>query len=514
MIAVLCGGVGAARFLAGLQQVVEPDEIVAIVNTGDDTELHGLHVSPDLDTITYTLAGAVNASTGWGLEGETFRAMEALDRYGGITWFRLGDADLATHLYRTSRLAEGASLSEVTGEIAIAWGLGLRLLPMSDDPVRTRLRLAAGDEVEFQEYFVKLRHAVAVSGVRFAGAATATPAPGVLAAIETADLVIVAPSNPVVSIGPILAVPGVAERLAARRSTVVAISPIVGGAALKGPADRLLVELGGEASAAGVARWLAPHVGTLVVDDVDAASAPDVESAGAACVVVPTVMHTPAVAAELARQVLAAGRAGRPGRGVRGPMGIGSSITVLGVTGIGEVTEGDGLGAVIAAAVELADGDVVVVTQKVVSKAEGRVVEVDASDPAARQAFAESEAVRVLRRRGELVVTETRHGFVCANSGVDLSNVAEGYAVLLPVDPDRSARRIRDGLRARPASRSGSSSRTPSAGPGGAGSPTWRSAAPGSCRSPTFAGRPTRTAASSSRPRSASSTSSPPPPSS
>lgn len=300
MIAVLCGGVGAARLLSGLQAVVDPGEIVAIVNTGDDAELHGLHISPDLDTITYTLAGAVNPDTGWGLAGESFRAMQALERYGGITWFRLGDTDLATHLYRTGRLSEGATLSEVTGEIARAWGLRLALLPMSDDPVRTRLEIAGGQEVDFQDYFVRLRHAVAVSRVRFAGAEQARPAPGVLEALERAAAVVIAPSNPVVSIGPILAVPGVAEALGARRESVVAISPIVAGAALKGPADRLLVELGGEASVAGVARWLAGSAGTLIVDPVDADAAAEVVAAGVRCVVSPSVMRTPAIAAQLA----------------------------------------------------------------------------------------------------------------------------------------------------------------------------------------------------------------------
>ncbi len=307
MIAVLCGGVGGARMLAGLQAVVDPDELVGVVNTGDDTELHGLYISPDLDTITYTLSGAVNPSTGWGLVDETFRAMEALERYRGITWFRLGDADLATHLYRTGRLREGATLSEVTQEIASAWGLGLRLLPMSDDPVRTRLRLAGADEVDFQEYFVKLRHSVVVEAVRFAGAESARPAPGLLDALEAAEAVVVAPSNPVVSIGPILAVPGVARALAARRDSVVAVSPIVAGAALKGPADRLLVELGGQASVQGVARFLAEWIGVFVVDQADHGAAAEVEALGVRCVVAQTVMATPKIAADLARVVLAAG---------------------------------------------------------------------------------------------------------------------------------------------------------------------------------------------------------------
>jgi len=306
VIAVLCGGVGAAKMLAGLQAVVDPDEIFGIVNTGDDLELHGLNISPDLDTITYTLSGAVNPATGWGLAGETFRGMEALDRYGAITWFRIGDTDLATHLYRTGRMREGARLSQVTAEISRAWEVGVHLLPMSDDPVRTRLRLAGAGEVAFQEYFVKLRHSVAVEAVRYAGADVARPAPGVLAAIETADVVVVAPSNPVVSIGPILAVPGIASALKARRESVVAVSPIVAGAALKGPADRLLVELGGEASAGGVARFLGEWVGTLVIDCADAETAGEVQAAGVRCVVAPTVMETPEIAAALTRTVLGA----------------------------------------------------------------------------------------------------------------------------------------------------------------------------------------------------------------
>lgn len=306
MIAVLAGGVGAARLLGGLVRVVDPAQITAVVNTADDTVLHGLHVSPDLDTVTYTLAGAVNPDTGWGLVGETFAAMDALDRYGAPTWFRLGDRDLATHLYRTGRFAEGARLSEVTAEITAAWGLGLRLLPMTDDPVRTRLELAEGGEVEFQEYFVHRRHAVAVRAVRFAGAESATPGPGVLDVLREAELIVVAPSNPIVSIGPILAVPGIAEVLEARRELVVAVSPIVAGSALKGPADRLLVELGGESSSAGVARLLRARIGTLVVDDADAALAPEIEREGVRCVVTPTVMRTPEIAEELARTVIAA----------------------------------------------------------------------------------------------------------------------------------------------------------------------------------------------------------------
>jgi LPPG:FO 2-phospho-L-lactate transferase len=299
--------VGAARLLAGLVRVVPAADVTAVVNVGDDVELHGLHVSPDLDTITYTVAGAIDQERGWGLAGETWHAMEALGRYPGArAWFNLGDRDLATHLFRTDRLRAGATLSEVTAEIATAWELGLRLLPASDDPVRTMVTVEDEGEIGFQEYFVRRHHDVAVRKVRFAGAEEAAPAPGVLEAIAGASTVVIAPSNPIVSIDPVLAVPGIRDAVAARRADVVAVSPIVAGAALKGPADRLLRELGHESSVVGVARLYAPLAATLVVDDADAALAPDVDACGVRCVVVPTIMRGPAEAAALAEAVLAA----------------------------------------------------------------------------------------------------------------------------------------------------------------------------------------------------------------
>jgi LPPG:FO 2-phospho-L-lactate transferase len=308
-VTVLAGGVGAARFLAGLVQVVHPSDVVAVVNVADDLELHGLHVSPDLDTVTYTLAGQVDGERGWGLVGETWQAMEVLGRYGGTTWFNLGDRDLGTHLYRTQRLHDGAPLSTVTAEVARAWALALAVLPVTDDRVRTRVTLPdeGGIEVGFQEYFVQRHHAVPVSAVRFEGAEAARPGPGVLDAIAGGDPVVIAPSNPIVSIGPVLAVPGVRQAVEAARDRVVAVSPIIAGAALKGPADRLLTELGHEASVVGVARLYAPLAATLVVDEADAALAPAVEAEGVACVVAPTIMRGPAEAAALARVVLAAG---------------------------------------------------------------------------------------------------------------------------------------------------------------------------------------------------------------
>ncbi|MGF1599355.1 MAG: 2-phospho-L-lactate transferase [Acidimicrobiales bacterium] len=299
-VAVICGGVGAARLLTGLQRVVEPAAITAIANVGDDLELHGLHVSPDLDTITYTAAGAASAERGWGLEGESWQAMAMVGRYGGVDWFSLGDRDLGTHLYRTQRLSDGATLSEVTAEIAASWGLGFRLLPVTDDRLRTLVTTVDEGEITFQEYFVRRQHDVAVTAIRFDGAADATPAPGVMAAIAGAGRVIVAPSNPAVSIDPVLAVPGLREALAARRPDVVAVSPIVGGRALKGPADRLMTELGRQATVVGVAEWYRDVVGTLVIDDVDGGHRAAIEALGLDVVVMPTIMSDPDVTDRLA----------------------------------------------------------------------------------------------------------------------------------------------------------------------------------------------------------------------
>jgi LPPG:FO 2-phospho-L-lactate transferase len=297
--------VGAARLLAGLVRAVPAAEVAAIVNVGDDIELHGLHISPDLDTITYTLAGAIDPERGWGLSGETWHAMEALARYGHArTWFNLGDRDLATHLYRTDRLRAGARLTQVSREIADAWQLGLQLLPVTDDRLQTRVTVAGEGEIGFQEYFVERRHDVTVTAIRFDGVEQARPAPGVLEAIRDARRVVIAPSNPLVSIDPVLAVPGVRAAVEARRADTVAVSPIVAGAALKGPADRLLRDLGHDASVVGVARLYAPVVGTLVIDDADAAHADAVEAAGLRCVVAPTIMHGLDASIALAEVVL------------------------------------------------------------------------------------------------------------------------------------------------------------------------------------------------------------------
>ena len=310
-IAALAGGVGAARLLRGMVEVVDPASVTAIVNTGDDFVVHGLHVSPDLDTVTYTLADVVNPETGWGVAGETWTAMDALDRFGpDLTWFRLGDRDLATHLFRTRRLGEGAPLSEVTAEIVAAFGVRTRLLPMTDDPVATVVDVAGegegGGEIDFQDYFVRRRHDVPVRGVRFAGAEAARPGPGVLEALADADRIVICPSNPIVSIDPILAVPGLRDAVIARRDDVVAVSPIVAGAALKGPAARLLADLGHDVSVVGVARLYAPLASVLVVDEADDWLAGAVHDEGMRCVVVPAVMRGRAEAVALAAAVLGA----------------------------------------------------------------------------------------------------------------------------------------------------------------------------------------------------------------
>ena len=308
MICVLAGGVGAARLLTGLVQVVPPAEITVIANVGDDVELHGLHISPDLDTITYTLADQVDPDRGWGLRDETWQAMAMVGRYGGIDWFNLGDRDLGTHLYRTHRLAEGAPLSQVTAEIVAAWDLRLTLLPVTDESLRTRVTVVDPDaerEVGFQEWFVQRGHDVGVTGLRFVGADLARPAPGVLEALDQAEAVLIAPSNPLVSIAPLLAVDEVASAVRAGRDRTVAVSPLVAGAALKGPADRLMIDLGHEASVVGVARLYRELAATLVIDEADAHLGGAVQDEGMAPVVTRTVMSDPDVAAGLARAMLA-----------------------------------------------------------------------------------------------------------------------------------------------------------------------------------------------------------------
>jgi len=308
MIVALAGGVGSARFLSGLLQVVDPADVVIVGNTGDDDWFHGLRVCPDLDSVTYALAGANNPDTGWGLAGETFATLGALERYGVPTWFNIGDRDFATHLYRTERLRAGASLSEVTADIASAWGLRCRLIPMSDDAVATRITAATPDgNVEFalEEWFVRERAQLPVVSVRFDGADRARPAPGVLEALRSADAIVICPANPILSIAPILAVPGIRDTVAAH-GRVVGISNLIAGAAVRGPADRLLADLGIEASCVGVARGYRDLCAAFVIDDQDAARASEVEALGVRAVVTDTLMKDPEVAASLARETLAA----------------------------------------------------------------------------------------------------------------------------------------------------------------------------------------------------------------
>jgi LPPG:FO 2-phospho-L-lactate transferase len=298
---VLAGGVGAARYLTGALEAFDPSTVTGIVNVADDVVLHGLHVSPDLDTCTYTLAGAIDPERGWGLVDETWQAMAELGRYGGANWFSLGDRDLGTHLYRTARLHDGATLTEITAEITTAWGLTCRLLPVTDDRIETRVTLIDDREVGFQEYFVGMQHSVDVAGVRFDGVDHAVLSSPAAEAIISADTLVIAPSNPIVSIGPLLAVPGLRELVEARRDRNVAVSPIIGGAALKGPADRMLRELGEESSVVGVARRYRELAATLVIDEVDRELASAVEDAGMRPIVMPTIMKQPGVAAALAQ---------------------------------------------------------------------------------------------------------------------------------------------------------------------------------------------------------------------
>jgi LPPG:FO 2-phospho-L-lactate transferase len=317
-IVVLAGGVGAARFLRGLALVNEAKTTTALVNTGDDTVLHGLNISPDIDTVIYTLANAIDGERGWGLSNESWRAMDALKRYAKVRpagsvaapdWFNLGDQDLATHFYRTSRRAEGADAWQITREIASAWSLEQQIVPMTNQDVATVVELAqdcpagkAGEEISFQEYFVKHKHQIAIRSVRFAGIENAKP--NALDQLADADVIVIAPSNPIVSIGPIRALPRVDETLTKVRSKVVAISPIVGGHAIKGPAERMLNELGHESSALGVARMYASIAATLIIDNVDAHLKPAIESLGVNCVVTNTIMSSPEVSSALAQTTI------------------------------------------------------------------------------------------------------------------------------------------------------------------------------------------------------------------
>ena len=305
MLVALAGGIGAARFLEGLVKVTPPENVFIVGNTGDDTELHGLHISPDLDTVVYTLAGLANPAHGWGIRGDTFECLGSLGRLGAETWFQLGDRDLATHIFRTHRLRSGATLSAVTSEICEHFGVRSILRPMSNHGVRTIIRTPEG-KLPFQTYFVQHRAQDKVLGVTFDGATHARPAPGLLKAIREASGIVYCPSNPIISIGPILAVPGVRSALERRRCPAVAISPIVGGRAIKGPAARMMAGMGMEASARGVAKIYRGLIDTLVLDRADAHLAPDIEQLGIKTQVTNTIMSSIGVKKALARVVMRA----------------------------------------------------------------------------------------------------------------------------------------------------------------------------------------------------------------
>jgi len=304
VITVLSGGVGAARLLRALSDVVDPHELVAVVNVGDDLVLHGLTICPDLDTITYTLAGLNNDELGWGLRGESWRVMEELDQLGGEAWFRLGDRDLATHLYRSERLRQGATKTQVTRELAAHFELAVTLLPVTDDPLATEFLTPEG-RLTFQDYFVRRHHDVVVSAIEVVGASDSSLSAEARNAITGATRLVIAPSNPLISIDPILQVPGVRELIRERSSDVIAISPLINGAALKGPADRLMRELGYESSVLGVADFYEGLVGTWVIDEADRALADDVRARGINVEVTTTVMADPENARRLAKVVTA-----------------------------------------------------------------------------------------------------------------------------------------------------------------------------------------------------------------
>jgi LPPG:FO 2-phospho-L-lactate transferase len=304
-IAALAGGVGGSKLLLGLSRLAEPPRLTIIANTGDDLTLHGLEISPDLDIITYALAGEANPKTGWGLAGDTFSALARLRKLGAPGWFQLGDQDLATHIYRTARLRQGATLSRVTQEISAALGLKAILVPMSDRPVRTIVHTARG-ALEFQEYFVKCGTRPAVRSLTFAGADRARPAPGVLTALRHADGILICPSNPLISIGPILAVPGIREALQRRREKVLAVSPIVAGRSLKGPSDRMMRQTGHEASAFGVAKMYRRICGTMIIDRADAAQADGIAELGMRVICAETIMRSLRQKIRLAEAVVTA----------------------------------------------------------------------------------------------------------------------------------------------------------------------------------------------------------------
>jgi len=303
MITALAGGVGAARFLQGMVRVVPEKEVAVVVNTGDDIELYGLHISPDLDIVTYTLAGIVDEERGWGIRGDTFHCLEALQKYGQETWFKLGDMDLATHIYRTSLMKNGLTLSEVTSRLCQALGLSVKIIPMTNDRFATKIVTDKG-VMHFQEYLVKRGAQNSVVNVVFEGVEEAQPAPGVVESILGSDVVVVCPSNPIVSIGTILSVKSVRTALRETEARVVAISPIVGGRPIKGPADKLMQGLGLEVSAYSVAKFYQDFLDSFIIDRADDAERKRIEDLGLKVMVTNTIMKTLEDKVQLARAVL------------------------------------------------------------------------------------------------------------------------------------------------------------------------------------------------------------------
>jgi LPPG:FO 2-phospho-L-lactate transferase len=304
MITVLAGGTGAAKFIRGLVEIVPQAEITIIGNTGDDVAVWGLHVSPDLDTIMYLIAGLLDEERGWGIKDDTFACLQAMQRYGEMSWFQLGDRDLATHIERTAGLSRGLTLTQVTEHLCRSLNVPVRLLPMSNEPVHTRIGTPLGT-LSFQEFFVRNHWSSWVTEVEFHGSETARPAPGVVDAILASAGVIIAPSNPITSIGPILAVEGIRHALRETSAPVVAVSPIVGGQAVSGPAGKLMTACGHEVSALGVAQIYRDFLDVLIIDEQDARLKTDIEQQGVRVASAPTIMCDVAAKVHLARQVLA-----------------------------------------------------------------------------------------------------------------------------------------------------------------------------------------------------------------
>ena len=417
-------------------------EVTVVANTADDLWIHGLKVCPDLDTVMYTLGDGIDLERGWGRREETWSVKAELAAYGvEPTWFGLGDRDIATHLVRTQLLDAGYPLSDVTEALCRRWQPGVRLLPMTDDRVETHVAIADPDApsgrrvVHFQEYWVRLRAEVPAETVLFVGLDDSTPGPGVIDAITDADLVVLPPSNPVVSVGTILGVPRVREALVATRAPVVGLSPIVGGTHVRGMAEQMLTSIGVEVSAAGVGLHYGSRTdgGVLdgwLVDEADAGLVPEIEAGGLACRAVPLMMTSPdATAAMAAAAIDLVHRM--------------TDLHVHAPDGVPDVRPGDDLVALLLAVADLADGDIVVVTSKVVSKSEGRV------RPGTREDALAAETSRVVARRGPTTIARTHHGLTLAAAGIDASNVELGHVVLLPEDPDASARAIRAAVRER-----------------------------------------------------------------